>query len=242
MSYTTATVSRVGPREENEDAVGHWPIPVSARAGVLVAVADGLGGMGGGARASALAIEGLKAFAESEAAGNASALPALFQLIHEDILREQQTSARLARMATTLSAGLFAGDTLTMVHCGDSRIGLARGGETFWLTEDHSEAQRLFNEGVLTERAFAAYPKNRIESALGLQGDPPRIDAFQLDVHAGDRFFFTTDGFYEAVPLEDQAGLAARHADPESFVQAAAALAEARGPSDNFTLAAVYAE
>lgn len=81
MHYLTASISRIGPREHQEDAVGIWP----TRAGPLVAVADGLGGMGGGERASALAMESLAAFAATDEAGNGSFLPALLQLIHEDI-------------------------------------------------------------------------------------------------------------------------------------------------------------
>ena len=54
MRFATASFTEAGPRTVNEDKVGVWTL---RNGGLAVAIADGLGGMGGGDIASQLAIK-----------------------------------------------------------------------------------------------------------------------------------------------------------------------------------------
>jgi len=237
MKYAVASFSKTGPRPKNEDAIGIW----RSETRVGVAVADGLGGMGGGERASQLAIHEFKDFVSFHPAPTVSDLKALALQIHKKI-KDEQRAGSFREMATTLSAGIFYGDRLIAVHCGDSRISLARGAGIKRLTRDHSEAQRLLEAGKLTKVEYADYPrKNILESALGINGTPS-IDTLNYDIKEGDRFFFTSDGVHNIVLLRELQMLAREFVEPTDMVQQVERMIDKRGAEDNFSMIAVYAE
>ncbi len=53
MRFMTASFTEAGPRTVNEDNLGIWKL---RNEGLAVAIADGLGGMGGGDIASRMAV------------------------------------------------------------------------------------------------------------------------------------------------------------------------------------------
>lgn len=237
MIYRIATLSKPGPRKINEDDVGSWVIAN----GIAVAVADGLGGMGGGDRASKIATSMFADFAQSPDA-NFQNLQKLPNEIHKKIVLEQKRSPELAEMATTLSAGLFIGSTLFAIHVGDSRIAVARGRGIIRLTKDHSEAQRLLSAGKLSKAEFLDYPrKNILESALGIRGEVDS-DFFQFEVMSGDKMFFTSDGVHNLIPLREMREIAEKSGTPDILISRVDQLILDRGPEDNYSMAAVYAE
>src|SRR6202035_5820267 len=114
-------------------------------------VADGMGA--DGAAASAAGIEALKPLEAALPAG--SLLNAM-----EDAVR--QVGATLADAdrgtGTTLTAMLWSGSQLALVHVGDTRAYLLRGGELFQITHDHTVVQSLIDQGRLTAEAALAHP------------------------------------------------------------------------------------
>ncbi|MEG4873571.1 MULTISPECIES: protein phosphatase 2C domain-containing protein [unclassified Microcoleus] len=235
MKFEAFSISETGPRSSNEDAVGLWRPTVNTLA---AAVADGLGGMGGGGAASHIAIRTLEETFR-DTVSEEDALTAA-RKAHEAILLEQQTQAELRHMATTLTAGFFSGGRLTGVHCGDSRASIARRQGIMRLTSDHSEGERLFRAGKLSKEELRDYPRqNILDSALGVHKNL-QIDSFACDIFIGDKVFFTTDGIHEKVPLREMRQIAEQHSDPKAFVTEMAAIVSGRDPSDNFSIAAVF--
>ncbi len=234
MKFRFAIATEVGPRSANEDAVGVWPSDGDRFA---VAIADGLGGYHGGQQASNIAIRMFGSAIEQDAYAD---LEGVAFTIHEAIRREQQGDLKIRGMATTLSGAVIIADQVRFVHCGDTRIVLQRNNGIRRLTVDHTEAQRLLEAGAITREEYASYPrKNVLESALGIS-DTPRIDVGTQGIEAGDRIFLTSDGAHSKVYLREIRDISVRSAGPAEAVRDIVGIINARGPEDNFTIAAVF--
>lgn len=192
-------------RTGNEDSVYAGPR--------ILAVADGMGGHAAGEVASAVAIAALAALDE-DAPGN--------DLL--DVLRERAVAANehlremvagdqaLDGMGTTLTAFLFAGNRLGLLHIGDSRAYLLRDDTLTQITHDHTLVQTLVDEGRLSEEEASTHPqRSLITRALdGRDGLDPDLSV--RAVRAGDRYLLCTDGLtgpvgrvtlQEALQIED---------------------------------------
>ena len=62
-------------------------------------------------------------------------------------------------MGTTLTALLWSGSQLGLVHIGDSRAYLVRDGEMFQITQDHTLVQSLLDDGKITAEEVASHPQ-----------------------------------------------------------------------------------
>ncbi|MCC7395418.1 MAG: serine/threonine-protein phosphatase [Sphingomonadaceae bacterium] len=234
MRFRFATATEAGPRSANEDAVAVWP---SDGDRLAAAIADGLGGYHGGQQASDIAI---RMFGGAIGQETNVDLKGLALAIHEAIRHEQQADPKVRGMATTLSGAVIIAGQVHFVHCGDTRIALQRNNGIRRLTVDHTEAQRLLEAGAITREEYASYPrKNVLESALGVS-ETPRIDVGTHDIMPGDRMFFTSDGVHSKVYLRALRDISVRSADPEDAVRDIVGAVNARGPEDNFTVAAIF--
>lgn len=238
MRITFSQLSNPGPRAVNEDSLDCW---VAKSGETVAAIADGLGGMGGGDNASKLAIsefrKHLEKFGVSEDSMKKGALEA-----HQAIREAQTKGDSQKRMATTLTAVALSNGKIVGVHCGDSRAAIARGKGIKRLSKDHSEGQRLFDARKLTKEEFATYERKHIlESALGDRNEPT-IDIFNFDLQAGDRVLLTTDGVHNIVMLREMQELASTSATASELTSRVAVAVENNGPSDNFSMVALYAE
>ena len=112
---------------------------------------------------------------------------------------------QLEGMGTTLTALLWTGQRLGLVHVGDSRAYLLRDGVLTQITQDHTWVQRLVDEGRITEEEAATHPqRSLLMRALG-SGDHVEPDLSIREVRAGDRYLICSDGLSGVVPpdLED---------------------------------------
>jgi PPM family protein phosphatase len=236
MRFGAASLSMTGPRKINEDTVDVWsPKPDC----LYAAVADGLGGMGGGSHASQLAIQLLKQYLVGESPSEEMMI-SFARAIHENILGVQNTKPMLKTMATTLTAISLVRDQLTGVHCGDTRASLARGRGIKRLTVDQAEGERLYRAGKLTKDEFFEYPRKHIlDSALGMHKDP-QIEGFSFSIRAGDKIFLTSDGVHQKVLLQEMREISDRHIDPKVFVEEVGALIEERKADDNYSIVAIF--
>ena len=130
-------------RQNNQDSVYAGPR--------LLALADGMGGHAAGEVASKLVIAALVPLDDDEpgddllgelAEATAQGNDAITELVHEE--------PDLDGMGTTLTAVLFAGSRLGMVHVGDSRAYLFRDGTLTQITRDDTFVQMLVDQGLLS--------------------------------------------------------------------------------------------
>jgi PPM family protein phosphatase len=235
MKFSTAILSELGPRSENQDAVGVWVLGAGK---IAAAVADGLGGHFGGKRAAQIAVERFADFARER--GPVTNLRSIAEQIHANIRKEQTENTRYRTMATTLSGAVVQSGVMEFVHCGDSRIVVARDGGTRHLTIDHSEAQRLFASGQLTPQALANYPRrNILESALGIRGHVT-IDTGQFPLMLGDKLFFTTDGLHNKIMSRELLEIAQQASNAEDAANMLAREMRRRGADDNYSCICIF--
>ncbi len=237
MTFLYASVSEKGPRHSNEDAIGVWRPSDDC---LLAAVADGLGGMGGGNIASAIAIEVI----DKTLVLNPNPSKNLLQIaeqIHREILIKQSESDDLKAMATTLSAVHLCKEALTGVHCGDTRVMIARGHGIKRLTRDHTDVARFLEQGKITKSEYLDYPrKNILYSALGAKKEP-KIQLFHFGIEPGDWILLTSDGVHSQVSMAEFRNIANISTTPDEYVILLRHLLDKKCISDNYSAVVVHA-
>ncbi|MFF2653769.1 MerR family transcriptional regulator [Streptomyces sp. NPDC058045] len=214
-------------RESNQD---------TAYAGArLLAVADGYGNRG--APASAAAVDALK-----QLEGERAAAGELLAVLEDAVDRAGRavrgaagTGASEGVAGTTLTAMLWTGSQLALVHIGDSRVYLLRGGELFQITHDHTVVQSMIDEGRLTPAEAASHPqRSLLVRALG-EGADATPELRLRDARLGDRYLLCSDGLSAVVPGGEIHRVLAGAGGPEQAVRALIALANGSGGPDNIS-------
>jgi PPM family protein phosphatase len=215
-------------RTGNEDAAYAGPR--------LLAVADGLGGHAGGEVASATVIDALRPLDTDVPAGDV--LTAL-----EDAVRRAsgalgdivEADPSLRGLGTTLTALLWSGSQLGLVHIGDSRAYLVRDGEVFQITHDHTMVQLLVDEGRITTEEVATHPQRSL--LLRALGDFTSEPDLQLrEARSGDRYLLCSDGLHGVADADAIGHVLLTVADPDQAATDLVALAIANGGPDNITV------
>jgi serine/threonine protein phosphatase PrpC len=192
----------------------------------LLAVADGMG-VGGG-QASAAVIEALKPLEAALPAG--SLLNAM-----EDAVR--RASATLADAepgsGTTLTAMLWSGSQLALVHVGDTRAYLLRGGGLFQITHDHTVVQALLDEGKISPEEADSHPQRSLLLRAISHGEAAEPDLSLHDAQAGDRYLLCSDGLSTVVSPAAIREVLTVQTGPEQAVARLIDLANEAGGPDN---------
>ena len=200
-------------RDSNEDVA-------YAGAGLL-AVADGVRGHAGAGEAAV----GALSVAESLDLGDLSAVVAK---------ADRAVTAIEGDAATTLTALVFQGSRIGVVHIGDTRAYLLRNGVLARLTEDHSYVQKLVDEGSLAADQARSHPQRAmLVRALGAHGE---ADLSLRTAIPGDRYLLCSDGLWSVVEDERLRAALAAGSDPEQTVQNLVDLAYAAGAPDNIAI------
>lgn len=181
-------------RANNEDSVY-----AGAR---LLALADGMGGHAAGEVASQLVIAALAHLDDDEPGGDI--LGKLEHAVHEGnsaIADQVEIHPELDGMGTTLTAILFAGDRLGLVHIGDSRGYLLRDGELTQITKDDTFVQTLVDEGRITAEEAHSHPQRSLimRALTGQEVEPTLI---MREAREGDRYLLCSDGLSDPVSHE----------------------------------------
>jgi protein phosphatase len=197
LRFDGSGASDRGPvREINEDAGFLGPH-------VLV-VADGVGGAAAGEVAAAttayVVSRGVVAGSDPMLALDAAVRRAVDVLSAAEVADHDRGG-----LATTLTALAIDGDRAAMVHAGDSRAYLLRGGGLLRLTRDHTYVQQLLDDGFLEPGAVAAHPWRHVVTrsvhALPIPDDE-RPEYVELALAAGDRLLLCTDGLADCLTDE----------------------------------------
>ncbi|MFF4830246.1 MerR family transcriptional regulator [Streptomyces sp. NPDC001315] len=197
--------------------------------GRLLAVADGFGPAG--APASSAAVEALKTL-DTEEVPAGSVLNLLEDAVQNATRAVHEVSA--ARdVGTTLTAMLWTGSRLALVHIGDSRAYLLRDGELFRITHDHTMVQSMVDEGRLTVQEATVHPQRALLLKALAGGAPVVPDLHLQDAQPGDRFLLCSDGLSGVVADDRIRQLLSSLPDPDDAVRALVDAANDAGGPDN---------
>lgn len=235
------TLSDVGHvREVNEDSIRVIrptdPNELAAR-GLLVVVADGMGGHNAGEIASRLAVEVVVQRYADETLDPGKALAQSIEQANRIIVDAAAKDARYTGMGTTCTALLLRGGLAYCAHVGDSRLYLVRGNDILLMTEDHSAVMDMVKRGTITAEEARHHPdKGIIVRALGARADV-EVATWEkpLAVRPGDTFLICSDGLYDVVE-DNELFDAIRGPSPQLACERLVDLARARGGPDNITV------
>ncbi|MFI5959463.1 MerR family transcriptional regulator [Cryptosporangium sp. NPDC051539] len=213
-------------RTTNEDAV-------HADDGLL-AVADGVRG-GRGAAAAEAAIAALRPAApESAGRSGGGLLARLAEAVEEADRAVRAASSGGEQAATTLTALVRQGSRLGLVHVGDTRAYVVRGGELVRLTTDHTWVQSQIDQGRLDVAGAAAHPdRPLLTRALGVDAPPVEADLALRTALPGDRYLLCSDGLWAAVDRRALHATLRANSTPEEAILELVRLAYASGAPDN---------
>ncbi|MEV6979967.1 Stp1/IreP family PP2C-type Ser/Thr phosphatase [Sphaerisporangium sp. NPDC051017] len=215
-------------REGNEDSAYASPR--------LLAVADGMGGHAHGEVASSVAITAMSSLDRDAAGGDLlgaieAAVRDANRKLHEMVGRDPS----LKGMGTTLTAMLWSGTRVALVHVGDSRAYLLRNGELYQITHDHTLVQSLVDDGRITQEEAASHPQRSILlRALDGSGevDP---DLSLREAQVNDRYLLCSDGLSSVVSAETLHHTLTTVDEPDAVVRQLIDLANRGGGPDNIT-------
>jgi protein phosphatase len=201
----------------------------------LLALADGMGGHAAGEVASKVVIASLAPLDDDEpgddllaqlreAVANGNA--AIAELVSQD--------PDLDGMGTTLTAVLFAGTRLGLVHVGDSRAYLLRGGQFAQITRDDSFVNELLEQGRITPEEAAVHPQRSL-LLKALTGHEVEPSLTVREARSGDRYLICSDGLSGMVSDETLAE-AVQIPDPQQCADRMIELALKGGGTDNVTV------
>jgi PPM family protein phosphatase len=180
-----------------------------------------------------------------EAAGPGDLLSALAQAVQQAEAAVQDITAAGpggsgSGSGTTLTAMLWSGSQLALVHVGDTRAYLMRGGELFQITHDHTVVQSLIDQGRITPEEGLSHPERSLllHALDGTQAAVPDLSLHQ--VRPGDRYLLCSDGLTTVVPASSIHRVLRGADEPAAAVQELISLANAAGGPDN--IACVVAE
>jgi serine/threonine protein phosphatase PrpC len=215
------------------------------RVAFLAMVADGVGGLEGGAEASATALEAVMQYVndsmsvlyESDVTELAftEALQRCALRSHEAIVARRSAEHPEGTMATTLTLFMGVWPAYYLLQVGDSRYYLWREGRLTQVTRDQTIAQDLVDNGVLT-RAQAPHTQfaHVLSSALGADTAEPVVTRLQADWH--NVHLLCSDGLTKHVSDERIAERLASMTSAKQVCEQLLQDALDNGGSDNITI------
>lgn len=136
---------------------------------------------------------------------------------------------------TTLTMSvILPNNQFVFAHSGNSRLYLVRNERIVQLTKDHTEAQRLCDEGKLKKEEVPLHPDNSIlSSALGFE--VPRIDVMSGSLQKGDIVIMLTDGVHGVINLDQLHDIIFQTGNCKEACEGIVQVVNALGAPDNFS-------
>lgn len=231
MKASFALTEKGPVRQDNQDAY-----LIDSERGVF-AVADGLGGLPNGARASRMALEILQNCL------NESPLSPMEHVIDEVNQRSREFGFAMdaAGFGTTLTMGRVTSDgtSVEIAHVGDSAAYLVEEGSVRCLTREHTVAARMMAENW--QDASEAIPLSAHHTLTQCIGQnlyiEPEVATFPIQ--PGARLFLLTDGVTKPLGEEALASVLLGKDPVGAICQRLSFKIEMAGAPDNYTIVAV---
>jgi PPM family protein phosphatase len=222
-------------RAQNEDSARI--VHAGADRGLLIVVADGMGGHEAGEVASLAAVEVIEKEYRETRGSPGEALLKAFREAHTRIYRMATANTAMKGMGTTCTALVIEGGRAWAAHVGDTRLYLVRNGQIYQLSEDHTQCMELVRRGLMSlEDARKREDRNVLVRAMGTRPEvAPQTWVQAMQVEPGDAFVLCTDGLHDLVADEEIRGVV-DGAAPMPACRQLVQMARERGGYDNITV------
>ncbi|MEC7585197.1 MAG: protein phosphatase 2C domain-containing protein [Planctomycetota bacterium] len=191
---------------------------------LFAAVADGMGGVAGGAEASRAGLRGFAAgflrasVAEAGAPDREAMMRNGFASACERVVEQAELVPALRDMGTTLTVLALYPDSVVMGHIGDTRAYRLRDGLLERLSTDHASEEH----------------SHWLLRCVGGGQPAEEPDVLRFDARPGDRFLLCSDGVWGTVALENLVGMLASE-PPDIVAEELVDRANRAGGPDNAT-------
>jgi len=228
MQLRSAALTDIGRiRRQNEDRL------MCDDALGLFGVADGVGGLPGGAEAAQCAVDHVLRLLR-----DSTNPPDLELITLETNHAVSQLGFKMSPhfgIGATLTYGIFRDGKVRLAHVGDSRCYVLCEGELECLTLDHSveneaRARRAKGELIWVNEQH----RNALTRCIG-QTTPLEVDLITRQLEVGEKYFFCSDGITRLLKEEEIAEHLSRDDQPADILQEIVELTNVRGGLDNAT-------
>lgn len=207
----------------------------------LFAVCDGMGGLQGGERASAICV---KDMASMFTAIPANSVPTAIDLYADQACRKVYADSlqigEEGREGSTLAMLYMVAGKAFVGNVGDSRVYLLRLGKLYQLSTDHSPVFRMMQKGQLTREQMRKHPQGNVIGAfVGMAEDrkpKPYASHFNTPICAGDRYILCSDGVSDLLSHEELQRRLSENADPRVAASQIIWRSMEMGGKDNATI------
>jgi protein phosphatase len=234
-SFALTDIGRIRP--ENEDSF------LRDDSHQCYAVADGIGGLPGGAQASQQAIQTLEEWLARQPRNAPLDYATGLAEINERVFQLGRRLSPHYGIGTTLTIAHLHAGNITVVHVGDSTLYRLRGRDLEILTVEHNLENEM-RERLARGESALLLTENRA-ALTRCVGQPPPLegDIYSQTVEPGDRYLLCSDGITRFLTAREVAQvLGAERATPETVVRTLIERANERGGLDNSTGIAIFVE
>jgi serine/threonine protein phosphatase PrpC len=206
----------------------------------LFGVADGVGGLPGGAEAAECAVRTVVHAVENT--GGTAEPEAALLAASEAVGRLGELISPGVGIGTTMTFGIFQHGRARIAHVGDSRAYLLRDGKLTQLTYDHTVEMEAKRRDTPAE--FLLLHPNSRNTLTRCVGQPValQVETYERELAAGDRFLFATDGITRLMEEAELGRLLGQDVSPEEVLRSLVAEAMEGGGHDNATAVAVFVD
>ncbi len=243
LKVTIGNVHNIGKRESQQDSFGISDLSnkkLCKENGIFAVVADGMGGLSGGAQISAIVTSRMLSYfaGSKEKESPKLLLNMLFDASLE--VRNYLMSQGNQHSGSTVVSVLIRENELYFLTVGDSRIYLHRGGELLLLNREHiygSELDEKAAKGEITvDEARNDPQRSALTSYIGME----HIALIDRNLHPvtlmkGDRILLMSDGIFGTLTGDEIGAVAKYHAYDAAISMEKAVLKKEKSNQDNFT-------
>jgi serine/threonine protein phosphatase PrpC len=211
------TLQVVGARENQQDSLAATDPELYSEQGVLLCVADGMGGLRNGGMVSRTAVSTVMSkFAVLDKTDPERMIAALVQSATSAV--NMVLSPDYGSGGTTLLIGFVKDGLFYYAAVGDSRICLYRDGKLIHLNRPHVFEDELllrYINGEISYDSARNYEKRgALTSYLGMgKLKYADIPAYHIPIRSGDRFVLMSDGIFNTLSDEEIAGIIGGRSD-----------------------------
>lgn len=212
LSPTCGLLRNIGKRPEQQDSLAISDLTdetLCQERGILLTLADGMGGMNNGAQVSTMLVSAMqKAFLSRPV--DAAPERWLLELLGEANREVNRYVLGKDPSGSTLTAALIHENKLYFLSVGDSRIYLVRGGGVIPLNREHSYGHKLdlmLIKDILPAPALAEHPQRRALTSYVGMGDLESVDrsTTPITLMKGDAVMLLSDGVFGTLSEEELA-------------------------------------
>ncbi|HEY5227500.1 MAG TPA: protein phosphatase 2C domain-containing protein [Opitutaceae bacterium] len=208
----------------------------------LFGVADGVGGLPGGAEAAQEAVDIVTTAIHAAKPSEELDLRTIVTTANDAVASLGMRISPGLGIGSTLTLGCIRGTHLKLAHVGDSRAFMWRAGEFACLTEDHSVENEARRRRALGEVVYySEAQRGALTRCIG-QSLPPEVDLADIPILAGDRILFCTDGVTRMIAEKEMGEIAGLAKDASALARKLVSVAVERGGPDNATVVALLVD